>query len=238
MNAGQTPRSETLSFESGGRTLGGYLARPEGAAQDAALPGVLVLHEAFGLNDDIRQIAQRFARAGYVALAADLFGEQNRAVCMARMMSGLFLNSLEHQGVRDTRAALGYLATLPGVDARRLGAVGYCLGGSLAVALACSDERVRAVAPYYGFNPRPLEAVRRACPVVGSYPGCDPTAAQGRPLDAALEAAGVPHDIKVYPQARHSFANAGRTFDAASSTDAWNRVLAFFDLHVAGAAGS
>ena len=219
-----------LRFQSQGRDLGGYLVRPVRAG--LRQPGVLVIHEAFGLNDDIRAIAGRFAQAGYVALAADLFGEENRAVCMARMMSGIFLNSLEHGGVQDTRAALEVLAALPGVDAQRLGAVGFCMGGSLAVALACTDERVRAVAPYYGFNPRPLEAVRRACPVVGSYPGRDPTAGQGRALEAALSAAGVPHDIKVYPQARHSFANAGPAFDGVASTDAWNRMMAFFDEHV------
>ena len=131
---------------------------------------MLVIHEIFGLTDEIKAVAERMAQAGYVALAVDLFANQNRAVCMARMFAGVFADSLDHQGVRDTRAALSALSALPGVDASRLGAIGFCLGGSLAIALACTDTRVRAVAPYYGFNPRPLEAVRRACPVVGSYP--------------------------------------------------------------------
>lgn len=195
---------------------------------------MLVIHEIFGLNDDIKAVAERMARSGYVALAVDLFAHQNRAVCMARMFSGVFLNSLEHQGVRGTRAALGVLAGLPGVDPQRLGAIGFCLGGSLALALACTDGRVKAVAPYYGFNPRPLEALRRACPVVGSYPGKDPTTGQGLKLERELAAANIPHDIQVYPEARHSFANAGATFDAVASLDAWNRVMAFFDEHVVG----
>ena len=224
---------QTLSFESGGHTLKAEVFRPATSAPQA--PGVLVIHEAFGLNDDIRAIAARFSRAGYVALAVDLFSDQNRAVCMTRMLGGLFLNSLEHQGVKDTRRALEVLGGLDGVDAARLGAVGFCLGGSLAVAMACTDERVKAVAPYYGFAPRPLESVRRACPVVGSFPEKDFTKGQGERLRDELSAAGVPNDIKIYPGAKHSFANRGPNFDAVASEDAWNRVMTFFEEHVVGA---
>lgn len=220
---------QTLSFDSGGRSLNAEVFRP---AAPGTAPGVLVIHEAFGLNDDIRAIAGRFARAGYVALAVDLFSGRSAAVCMARLMGGIFLNSLEHQGVLDTREALKVLGTLDGVDATRLGAVGFCLGGSLAVAMACTDDQVRAVAPYYGFNPRPTEALRRACPVVGSFPEQDFTKKQGEKLRDGLTAAGIPNDIKVYPGAKHSFANAGPNFDAVASEDAWNRVMGFFDVHV------
>lgn len=224
---------QTLSFDSGGHRLKAEVFRP--AAPQPSAPGVLVIHEAFGLNADIRAIAARFARAGYVALAVDLFAGQNRVVCMTRLMGGIFLNSLEHQGVQGTRRALEVLGGLDGVDASRLGAVGFCLGGSLAVALACTDGTVKAVAPYYGFNPRPLEAVRRACPVVGSFPEQDFTKRQGERLRDELNAAGVPNDIKIYPGARHSFANRGPNFDAVASEDAWNRVLEFFGEHVVGA---
>ncbi|MPY66622.1 dienelactone hydrolase family protein [Deinococcus sp. SDU3-2] len=226
--------AEELTFRSGGRALSAALARPAAPRGDA--PGVLVLHEVFGLNDDIRRVADRFARAGYVALAVDLFSAGNRAVCMTRLLGGLFLNPLEHQGVRDLRQALTVLGELPGVDASRLGAIGFCMGDSLAVALACTDSRLKAIAPYYGFNPRPLEAVRRSCPVVGSYPERDATAGPGRALRAELDAAGIPNDIKVYPGTQHSFANRGPAFDAVASEDAWNRVMAFFDEHVVGPA--
>lgn len=227
--------AQTTVVQSGDRSLPAYLARPAVTHGDA--PGVLVIHEAFGLNDDIRGIADRFAQAGYVALAVDLFAEQNRVVCMIRMMSGIFLNSLEHQGVQDTRQALTVLGDLDGVDASRLGAVGFCMGGSLAVAMACTDDRVKAIAPYYGFNPRPLEAVRRSCPVVGSYPGQDVTRKQGEALRDELTAAGIVNDIKMYENAKHSFANHGPNFDAVASVDAWNRVMAFFDEHVVGRGG-
>lgn len=220
----------TITFASEDRLLAGYVARPE--VTDGPAPGVLVIHEIFGLTDAIRGVADRLARAGYVALAVDLFAGQSRAVCMSRMLAGTFLHPLEHQGVRDTRRALEALSRLDGVDPSRLGAVGFCLGGSLAVAMACTDDRVKAIAPYYGFNPKPLEAVRRSCPVVGSYPEQDPTARHGLRLEAELNAAGIPNDIQVYPGARHSFATPGPTFDPLASVDAWNRVMAFFDNHV------
>ncbi|WP_161882296.1 dienelactone hydrolase family protein [Deinococcus alpinitundrae] len=226
---------ELISFVSEDRPLEGYLARP--AMQSEALPGMLVIHEIFGLTDEIRAVAERMAQAGYVALAVDLFANQNKAVCMARMFAGVFADSLDHQGARDTRAAFGVLSGLPGVDPDRLGAIGFCLGGSLAIALACTDTRVKAVAPYYGFNPRPLEAVRRACPVVGSYPAQDPTAGQGRALETELTEAGIASDIKVYHGTRHSFATPGPSFDGVASIDAWNRVMTFFDEHVVSTPG-
>ena len=129
--------------------------------------------------------------------------------------------------------ALSYLGQVEGVDAQRTGAVGYCLGGSLAIGLACADRRVKAVAPYYGQNPRPLEALAKVCPVVGSYPEADFTAAAGRKLEAELERYAIPHDVKIYPGARHSFFNDTRSsYDPAAARDSWERVLAFFKEHL------
>ena len=210
-----------------GATLQGHLARPAG---NGPHPAVVVIHEIFGLNDNIRDIAERFAREGYVALAVDLFAGRNRTVCMARFMSGLLWNSLRHQGIRDLRSTLDWLAARPEVAADRVGAVGFCLGGSFAIAWAAGDDRLKAVAPFYAQNPRPLTAVQRLCPVVGSYPERDFTAAAGRRLDRALDTADVPHDIEIYPGARHSFFNDRnpRSYDAAASEDAWRRTLAYF----------
>lgn len=210
--------------------LNGYLARPAG---DGPFPALVLIHEAFGLNDDMRSIARRFAEEGYIALAVDLFSGRNQVVCMFRLISGLLLNSLDHGGVRDLKDALTYLAQQPGVDAGRLGAVGYCLGGSLAIAWSCTDDRLKAIAPYYAMNPRPLDAVARACPVVGSYPEPDFTTKAGRALDAELDKHAVPHDIKIYPDTKHSFFNTGRNHDAAAAQDSWARVLAFFEQHIA-----
>src|SRR5512135_3810163 len=109
----------TVSFQSGKSMLQAYLATPEGPGPH---PAVVVIHEAFGLNDNIRDIARRFADEGYMALAVDLFAGRNRMVCMFRFMSGMFTNSLNHQGIKDLKAALTYLTQQPGVDAQRIGA--------------------------------------------------------------------------------------------------------------------
>jgi carboxymethylenebutenolidase len=209
--------------------LPAYIARSAG---DGPFPAVLVIHELYGLNEDIRAIARRFAEQSYVTLAVDLFGERNRAVCMFRFMTGILFNSLDHGGVRDLKAALTFLAAQPGVDRARLGAVGYCMGGSLAIAWSCVDDRLKVIAPYYGMNPRPIEAVARACPVVGSYPAQDFTAKAGRALDRELEKYSVPRDIKIYPGAKHSFFGAGRNHNPDAAQDSWERVLAFFDEHI------
>ncbi len=207
-------------------TGGGYLALPAGGGPH---PGVVVIHEAYGLNDNIKDITRRLAREGYAALGVDLFSGRNRAICMARYMAGMLAGSVNRAGVDDLKSALTYLAKLDDVDAQHLGAIGFCMGGSFAIAWACTDARLKAIAPFYGSNPRPLEAVKRLCPVVGSYPGKDFTARAGKALDAALTEYGVRHDIKIYPDARHSFFNdAARSYDDAAAADSWHRVLDFF----------
>ena len=210
---------------------GGYLAEPDGPGPH---PGVVVIHEAYGLNDNIKDITRRLAEAGYVALAVDLFGGRNRAVCMTRFMAGMLAGSPNRFGVGDLKDALTALSALPAVDERRVGAIGFCMGGSFAVAWACTDTRLRAIAPFYASNPRPLDAVRRMCPVVGSYPEKDFTAGAGRALDTALAGFNIERDIKIYPGARHSFFNeTGRAYDKSDADDSWQRLIKFFGDHLA-----
>jgi carboxymethylenebutenolidase len=206
---------------------GGYLAVPDG---NGPHPGVVVIHEAFGLNDHIKDVTRRLADAGYATLAVDLFTGRNRAVCMARYMAGALGGSVNRYGVEDLKSALTLLATMTNVDPLRLGAVGFCLGGGFAIAWACTDTRLKAIAPFYGANPRPLDVTRRLCPVVGSYPEKDFTARSGRALDRALTGFQIQHDIKVYPGTRHSFFNDTRpSFDREAANDSWSRLLNFFE---------
>jgi carboxymethylenebutenolidase len=205
---------------------GAYLATPD---RPGPHPAVVVIHEAYGLNDNIKDITRRFADAGYVALAVDLFSDRNRAVCMTRYMAGMLLGSVNRYGIDDLKAALTYLAKNRDVDARRMGAIGFCMGGGFAIAWACTDSRLKAIAPFYGVNPRPLDVVQRLCPVVGSYPEKDFTANAGRKLDEALDKSDIAHDIKIYPGARHSFFNDGSSsYDKAAAEDSWARVMNFF----------
>src|SRR6267143_6958918 len=210
---------------------GGYAALPDG---DGPHPGVVVIHEAYGLNDNIKDITCRFAGNGYAALAVDLFTDRNRAICMARYMTGMLIGSVERAGITDLKTALTHLAAMPEVDPLHIGAIGFCMGGGFAVAWACTDDRLKAIAPFYASNPRPIDAVSRLCPVVGSYPERDFSASAGRHLDEALDKSGVEHDIKIYPGARHSFFNdRGRAFNKEAAEDSWARTIAFFGKHLA-----
>jgi len=205
---------------------GAYLALPDGSGPH---PGVVVIHEAYGLNENMKDISRRLAAAGFGALAVDLFSDRVRAVCMARYMARMLTGSIHSPGIDDLKTALTFLAKLPEIDAQRLGAIGFCMGGGFAIAWACTDSRLKAIAPFYASNPRPLEVTKRLCPVVGSYPADDFTARSGRSLEHALIQYDIKHDIKVYPGTRHSFFNdTRRTYDADASADAWRRVVRFF----------
>jgi carboxymethylenebutenolidase len=221
---------KTISIELGVLKGGGHLALPDGPGPH---PGVVVIHEAYGLNDNIKEISARFAEQGYAALAVDLFGGRNRAVCMARYMTGMLAGSVNRYGIGELKDALTHLAGLPEVDPERIGAIGFCMGGGFAIAWACTDRRLKAIAPFYAANPRPLNVVERACPIVGSYPEKDFTASAGRALNEALENADVVHDVKIYRGAGHSFFNdRGRAYNKEASADSWTRVLGFFGEHL------
>jgi carboxymethylenebutenolidase len=210
--------------------IDGYLAIPD---HGGPFPGVVVIHEIFGLSDNIRDISRRFAREGYAALAVDLFSQASRVVCMMRIMNGMLLKPLNNGIVAELQSALDFLQSQPGVNAARVGVIGFCMGGTYALQLACRDKDVRAASVFYGQNPRPLEVVAQACPLVGSYPERDFTAAAARQLETALEQYHVPHDIKIYPNAQHSFFNDQRpNFNPDAAADAWQRVLAFFKTYL------
>jgi carboxymethylenebutenolidase len=148
---------------------------------------------------------------------------------MARYMTGMLLGSVNRAGIDDLKGALTFLAKHEAIDAQRLGAIGFCMGGGFAIAWACTDSRLKAIAPFYGVNPRPISVVARLCPVVGSYPERDFTVRSGRILEEVLTDNKIAHDIKIYPGARHSFFNDMRaSYDKSAAEDSWQRVLAFF----------
>jgi carboxymethylenebutenolidase len=216
------------------------VARPDG---EGPWPGVLVVHEAWGLNDDIRNLAARFADHGYLAAAPDLLGGGLR--CMIRAFRDLTRGAGGH--VDQARAALAWLAAHPDVKEHRVGVTGFCMGGGFALLLGV-EETSRAIAPNYGVVPRDPDHLRRLCPTIGSYGGRDRALrGDGERLAAALREHGIPGEVTFYPGAGHSFMNrgapglmgplmrvAGAGYREEAAEDAWRRILAFFGEHVAG----
>ena len=207
-------------------------------------PGVLVLHELFGLNDDIRRITDHVADMGYVAVAPDLL-EGGRLTCVARAMAQLQRG--EGSIVDKAEAHLRALAERDEVVDGRVAVVGFCMGGSFALLLGALGTAKVISANYGGFPGD--DVAERLCPVVASYGGRDHVFGRhGDKLSVALEGTGIPHDIVTYPDAGHSFMNrvddhpianalVGRplmavAFDEGAAGDSWDRIDAFFAEHL------
>ena len=221
--------SQSVTYATvGGQPVTGTLVTPRGAARD--LPGLIVVHEWWGLNDNIRAMAARYANEGYAVLAVDLYGGQAASTpdaAMALMQAAFAAPDAQRDNLRQ---AYAYLS---GRGAARVGVLGWCFGGNRALeaALALPDE-IDATVIFYGGNPPSDAAALRPLrmPVLGLYGGADtsipPAAVAG--FDAALTQAGVRHEFHVYPGAGHAFANpSGQSYDAAAATDAWTRATAF-----------
>jgi carboxymethylenebutenolidase len=207
-----------------------FFAKPEGAGP---FPGMIVIHEIFGLNPNIRQICQAFAGQGYAALAVDLFSNRNRAACMMQIFHGIMFRPLNNPILADLNSAFDFLKQKTDVDAERIGAVGFCMGGSYALQMAVTAKNMKAASVFYGANPKPLDTVAQACPIMGSYPDKDFTTRAAHELEAKLVSYNIPHDIKIYENTQHSFYSQQRTpFEVEASKDAWQRMLNFFDEHL------
>jgi carboxymethylenebutenolidase len=175
-------------------------------AQDAdgPAPGVVVVHEAFGLNQDIRRIADDFAARGYHALAPDLLSYAGRMRCLVQITKAL--SSGQGRSFDELEAARAWLAAREDSNGN-VGIAGFCLGGAFALLMA--TRGFDASAAQYGRLPQRLEsAFDGACPVVASYGGKDRSlTGAAQKLDDALTSAGVRHDVKEYAEAGHSFMN-------------------------------
>ncbi|MDC3952786.1 dienelactone hydrolase family protein [Polyangium jinanense] len=205
-------------------------------------PGLLLIYEVFGLNEEMKRVAREFAEAGYVVLIPDLFHRGPKLLCVARAIRSIVKQS--GRPLDDLDAARRYLASRPEVDAKRLGVVGFCMGGGFAIVLAMRGH-YKVAAPFYGEVPEDLPS---ACPTVASFGGLDePLRDAPVRLRRSLDKLGVPADIKVYEDAGHSFytriegpilqkigpllpMHAG--YHEPSALDAKDRVLAFFQKHL------
>jgi carboxymethylenebutenolidase len=214
---------------------------------EGSFPGVLVLHESYGLNDDIRRIARRFAKAGYVAMCPDLYSRGTRIVCLTRVILDMLRGSVARE-IEDILAARDALSARPEVDSERVAVAGFCQGGGFAL-IAGTKPGFRAAAVNYGEVPKDRSRLDGVCPVVASYGTKDRVfgAKAAERLERHLAALGVPHDVKTYDRAGHSFFSRydgyqawlarvptplGVGYDEHAAEDGWRRMIAFFDEHV------
>lgn len=226
--------TEAVQFVSDGVTIKGFLARPSHAE---AAPGVIILHEWWGLNDQIKALAQRFAREGYAALAPDLYSRLGYKVTTDPAEAGKLMESLSSQhALRDINAGVTWLRQQPFVDPFKVGAVGFSMGGTFALIAAGCNSDLKACVCFYGKVP-PIETVDYfICPVLFFHAGKDGwvTRQEADRLKEGFAKYGKPGDVRVYPEADHAFFNETRpaVYREADANDAWQRTLQFLRTHL------
>jgi len=221
-----------ITLDSQGAQITGYLAQPAAAGTYAA---VLVCHENRGLTPHIRDVARRFAKAGYVALALDLLSREGGTATLDRdQIPGLLTDAGPERHVGDFTTAFAHLQGLEGVDGQRIGMTGFCFGGGITWRCATALPDLKAAVPFYGPAPELEEVPNIKAAVLGVYAEQDERINAGiEPLQQALVEAGVTHEIKIYPGVNHAFHNdTGERYDETQATQAWNDMLAWFETHL------
>jgi carboxymethylenebutenolidase len=222
-----------ILFPSGSEQVVAYLARPKG---QGPYPALVVIHEWWGLNDQIRRTANQLARSGYVALALDLYrGKKTDDPEQAHeLMRGL----PEDRALRDLGAAVAYLKTRPEVNGDRIGAVGWCMGGGFSLKLAMAEPALAACAVYYGSLPTEPESLTAiTAPVVGFFGEKDEGIPEASVLafEKAMQELGKSVEVHIYRNAGHAFANnESKNYLSMAADDAWAKLMAFFGKHLKG----
>ena len=229
--------STMASVNAHGGQMSCFLARPQAAGR---FPGVIVVMEAFGLNDHIKDVAKRVAAEGYVALAPDMYYREKGAVVgydnlpeAIRLMTSLDDENI----VKDMSAALGHLTTLEFTRRDRIGITGFCMGGRITFLSACRLTGVTAAAPFYGGGIGGLlgAADGISCPLLLFFGDQDPFIPneEVEKIKSRLTALKKEAEVKVYPGAPHGFfCNERDSYRAEAAKDAWQRLLKFFEKHL------
>lgn len=225
-------QAATVTFPSGSDEISAYLAQPAAAG---VYPAVLIAHENRGLTPHIQDVARRFAKAGYVALAIDLLSREGGTASRDRdEIPGLLTDAGSDRHVGDFVAGYEYLQDLDTVDGGRIGMTGFCFGGGITWRVATAIPELKAAVPFYGPAPDLAAVPNIGAAVLGVYAEQDDRITSGVPdLQAALEAAGITHQINIYPGVDHAFHNdTGERYNEEQATQAWNDVLAWFDKYL------
>lgn len=222
---------QLVEFPSNGKATSGYLAVP----QTGRGPGVIVIQEWWGLVDHIKDLCDRFATAGFVALAPDLYhGTIAKSPDEAgKMMMAMRIDEAE----KDLSGAIDYLLKQEASTGDKVGTVGFCMGGALSLYAACKNSNVGACVIFYGGHPNVKPDLGKLeAPVLGIYAERDGfvTPAIARELEQKLKHLGKSVEIHIYPDTDHAFFNDTRpeVYSEKASADAWQRTVNFFKQHL------
>jgi len=221
--------SQPVTYKSGSDTVPGVLFTPDNAK--GKLPAIVVIHEWYGLNDWVKEQAGKLADQGYVTLAVDLY--RGKVATTPDEAHELMRGLPDDRALRDLKAAVAYLSSRKDVDAKRIGAVGWCMGGGKAALLAANEPALRAVAINYGSVPADEASLKNwNAATLGLFGGKDrgipPESAQK--FEATMKKLGKDVDVHIYPEAGHAFENPNNKagYRADDAADAWKRITEFF----------
>ena len=219
---------ELVEFKANGGTGSGYLAIPRAGRGFQQGPGVIVIQEWWGLVDHIKDVCERFANEGFVALAPDLYhGKATKSPDEAgKLMMALNIDQAE----KDLSGAVGYLLDHDAVTGDKVGVVGFCMGGALALYAASKNANINACVVFYGIHPNVKpDLANLQGPVLGNYAEKDQfvTPDAVHQLEEQLKALGKRVDFKIYPGTDHAFFNDTRpeVYNAQAAADAWQRTI-------------
>lgn len=224
-------------------TLNGLIATPEG---NGPWPGVVMVHEVFGIDENMRAQMKRLTESGYVVIMPNLYSRGGARKCLTATFKALAAGT--GQAFQDIQAAKELLESRSDVT-DKVGVIGFCMGGGFALLLA--NRGYDAANSNYGMLPTDMEtALAGACPILGNYGGKDAQLKDAKTkLDQTLTKLGVVHDIKMYSEAGHAFMNpkqgggpffgtllrvTGAKPNPEAAKDAWTRIDAFFGEHLKG----
>jgi len=227
-------KTETIALRSGDETVSAYLAVPDSGGSH---PALLVIHEWWGLNDWVKEQAQKFADQGYVTLAVDLY--RGKVAYDPNLAHELSRGLPQDQAIRDLKAAFNYLASRPDVRKDKIGSVGWCMGGGFSLLLAVNESKLAACVVNYGSMPTDKDEIQRIqAPVLGSFGaedrGIPPSAVAA--FEDAMKAAHKSIEVKIYEGAGHAFENPNNKlgYREAAANDARARTLDFLNRTLKG----
>ena len=220
--------AKNVSYKSGDDTVHGILYTPAGKGP---FPGIVVIHEWWGLNDWVKEQASKISDLGYVTLAIDLY--RGKVATTPEEAHEIMRGVPEDRASRDLHAAVGFLISQPDVKKDRLGAIGWCMGGGYSLDVALQEPALKADVINYGHLTTDRESIAKIhAPILGIFGGQDRgiSVDDVKKFEQALKQQGKKVEIVIYPDAGHGFENPNNKdgYRAADATNAWQRTVKFF----------